>query len=368
MILVSILLILGVLVVAGAVKVVPPLLALGRQSRREEELRGTLVPREQLVLKGDEPPAELAAALDAARSGDWRPAAGYLAEVGGYRDASRRWARLGPLCTAAAEDDTWLRRWREEDPRSAAAALVQTTALVYRAWDIRTGKLASEVSEEQFRGFRRALREAEQTALQAVETAPAEDPNPWVAQIAIAMGLNWSREDFRGLWAEVVARDPYHLRAHEAALQYWCAKWHGSHELMHAFVDTALAEAPAGSLLTALRVQAFFEQITRDKAPATAYRTPEFTAAVDALLADLAQADPAHPQLQDARGWAAWGLVMNARTAEALELFRVMGREVAGPWRDYDDPRKAFDRMREICVQAIARDWVRSGQRQGSMV
>lgn len=155
MILVSILLILGVLVVAGAVKVVPPLLALGRQSRWQEELRGTLVPREQLVVKGDEPPAELAAVLDAARSGDWRPAAGYLAEVGGYRDATRRWAGLGPLCVVAAEDDRWLLRWREEDPRSAAAALVQTSVLVGRAWDIRTGKLASEVSEEQFRGSAR---------------------------------------------------------------------------------------------------------------------------------------------------------------------------------------------------------------------
>ncbi|WP_405003421.1 DUF4034 domain-containing protein [Kitasatospora purpeofusca] len=369
MILVSILLVLGVLVVAGAVKVVPPLLALGRQSRREEELRVTLVPREQLVVKGDEPPAELAAVLDAARSGDWRPAAGYLAEVGGYRDATRRWARLGPLCRVAAdEDDHWLRRWREEDPRSAPAALVQTIVLVWRAGDIRTSKPASEVSEEQFRGFREVLCEAEQVALQAVETAPAEDANPWVAQIAIAMGLNRSREDFRALWAEVVARDPHHLRAHEAALQYWCAKWHGSHELMHAFVETALADAPGGSLLTSLRIRAFFEQITRDKSPADAYRTPEFTAAVDALLADLAQADPAHPQLQDARGWAAWGLVKNARTAQALELFRVMGGEVAGPWLDYDDPRKAFDRTREICVQEIARDWVRTGQRQGSMV
>ncbi|MFD4911558.1 hypothetical protein [Kitasatospora purpeofusca] len=368
MILISILLILGVLVVAGAVKVVPPLLALGRQSRREKELRETLVPREQLVLKGEESPAELAAVLDAARSGDWRPAAGYLAEVGGDRDASRRWARLGPLRTVAAEDDAWLRRWREEDPRSAAAALLQTIVLVGRAWDIRTSRFASEVSEEQYRGFRQVLREAEQVALQAVETAPAEDPNPWVAQIAIAMGLSRSREDFRSLWAEVVARDPHHLRAHQGALQYWCAKWHGSHELMHAFVDTALADAPAGSLLTTLRIEAFVEQVTRDKAPAAAYRTPEFTAALDALLADLEQADPAHPYLQDARGWAAWGLVMNARTVHALELFQVMGGEVAGPWRDYDDPLQAFDRMREICVQAIARAWVRMEQRRDSMV
>ncbi len=245
---------------------------------------------------------------------------------------------------------------------------MQTSVLVSRAAAIRTSKPASEVSAEQFRGFHEVLREAEQVALQAVEAAPAEDANPWVAQIVIAMGLSWSREDFRTLWAEVVARDPHHLRAHEAALQYWCAKWHGSHELMHAFVDTALASASAGSLLTVLRIRAFFEQISRDKAPAEAYRTPEFTAAVDALLADLAQADPTHPYLQDARGWAAWGLVKNARPVQSLELFRVMGREVAGPWLDHEDPRAAFYRMRENSVQAVAREWVRSGQREGSMV
>ncbi|MQS16584.1 DUF4034 domain-containing protein [Streptomyces kaniharaensis] len=326
-----------------------------RQSRREAELRRGLVPREQLVLPGDVPSAELAAVLDAARTGDWRPVAGYLAEAGSDGDANRRWMRMEPLGAAAVAEDHWLRLWREEEPRSAVAVLLQTDALVQRAWEIRTGRYASEVTTEQARGFHQVLREAERVAQEAVQLAPAEDPNPWVAQIAIAMGLGWSHEDFRALWAEVVARDPHHLRAHEGALQYWCAKWHGSHELMHAFVDTALADAPAGSLLTTLRVRASYEQITRDKAGAAAYRTPEFTAAVDALLADLAQADPAHPQLQAARGWAAWALVMNARVAQALELFHVMGREVAGPWRNYDEPQKAFDRMREICVQAIAR-------------
>ncbi|MER7581856.1 hypothetical protein [Kitasatospora sp. NPDC097691] len=340
-------------VIAG--KVISSRLSRARRARREAELRQSLVPRDQLVLRGDEPSAELTAVLDAAGAGDWRPVAEYLAEADGDGDAYLRWMRMAPLSAAAAKEDHWLRSWREEEPRNATAVLLQTDALVQLAWEIRSDLYASEVTQEQARGFHRVLRDAEQVALEAVELAPAEDPNPWVAQIAIAMGLGWSREDFRGLWAEVVARDPHHLRAHEGALQYWCAKWHGSHELMHAFVDTALADAPAGSLLTVLKVRACFEQITRDKAGAAAYRTPEFTAAVDALLADLAQADPAHPQLQSARGWAAWSLVMNARVAPALELFRVMGGEVAGPWLSYEDPRQAFDRMREIAVRAIAR-------------
>ncbi|WBP90625.1 hypothetical protein [Kitasatospora cathayae] len=355
MVFLSLVVLVVLVVVAG--RFVVSRVARERRSLRETELRRRLVPREQLVLRGDEPSAELATALDAAEGGDWRPVAEYLAEADADRDrdANRRWMRMEPLSTAAAKEDHWLRLWREEEPRSAVAALLQTDALVGLAWEIRTDRYASEVTMEQARGFHRVLREAEQAAREAVELAPAEDPNPWVAQIAIAMGLGWSHEDFRELWAEVTARDPHHLRAHEGALQYWCAKWHGSHELMHAFVDAALVDAPAGSLLTTLRVRAYLEQNTRDKAGAAAYRTPEFTAAVDALLADLEQADPAHPQLQTARGWAAWSLVMNARVALAFEQFQLMGREVAGPWLNYDDPRTAFDRMREITVQAIGR-------------
>ncbi|MBD0695107.1 hypothetical protein [Streptomyces sp. CBMA123] len=355
MVFVSLVVLVVLVVLAVAGKLVVSRVVRERRSHLETELRNRLVPREQLVLREDEPSAELAAALDAARAGDWRTVSEYLAEADSDRDANRRWMRMEPLSTAAAKEDHWLRRWREEEPRNAAAALLQTDALVQLAWEIRSGRYASEVTMEQADGFHRVLREAEQTAREAVELAPAEDPNPWVAQIAVAMGLGWSQEDFRKLWAEVTARDPHHLRAHEGALQYWCAKWHGSHELMHAFVDTALADAPAGSLLTTLRVRAYFEQITRDESGAAAYRTPEFTAAVDALLADLEQADPAHPQLQAARGWAAWSLVMNARVAHAFEQFQAMGREVAGPWRNYDDPQAAFDRMREITVQAIAR-------------
>ncbi|MFE3878193.1 hypothetical protein ACFXPX_27825 [Kitasatospora sp. NPDC059146] len=357
------LVVLVVLVVLVAVvgKVIVSQRARERRSLLETELWRRLAPREQLVVKGDEPSAELAAVLDGAGGGDWRAVAKYLAEAEAGADsgadsrANRRWMRMEPLSTAASKEDHWLRRWREEEPRDAAAALLQTDALVQLAWEIRTGRYASEVTREQARGFHRVLGEAEQAAREAVELAPAEDPNPWVAQIAIAMGLGRSNEDFRQLWAEVTARDPHHLRAHEGALQYWCAKWHGSNELMHAFVDAALADAPAGSLLTSLRVRALFEQYTRDSAGAAAYRTPEFTAAVDALLADLEQADPAHPQLQAARGWAAWSLVMNARVAHAFEMFEVMGREVAGPWSAYEDPQTAFHRMRTIAVDAIAR-------------
>ncbi|MFE2414359.1 hypothetical protein ACFXDE_39125 [Kitasatospora sp. NPDC059408] len=310
-----------------------------------------LVPRSELVEVGSEPADPAArAALDAARSGDWRPAAAYLS--GDEGDWSARYARMNPFGELAATDDLWLWQWRKEQPDSPEAALVHTDALVKRAWEIRTGQYASEVTREQATGFHQVLQEAAEASHEAIRLAPADDPNPWAAQQAIAMGQGWSRERYRELWAEIVAREPHHFGAHTAALQYWCAKWRGSDELMHGFADEAIAGAPAGSLLTVLKLRAYWEQVLRDKSAATLYRSAEFTAALDAALADLAAADPAHPGTVPSRGWIAHGLIENGRPAQALELFRGMGREIAGPWIYYGDPAAVFDAARTKAARA----------------
>ncbi|MEU8515113.1 hypothetical protein AB0C76_26505 [Kitasatospora sp. NPDC048722] len=168
------------------------------------------------------------------------------------------------------------------------------------------------------------------------------------------MGQGWSRERYRELWAEIVAREPHHFGAHTAALQYWCAKWHGSDELMHEFADGAIAGAPAGSLLTVLKLRAYWEQVVRDKSAAALHHSAGFTAALDAALADLAAADPAHPGIVPSRGWIAHGLIENGRPAQALELFRGTGREIAGPWIYYGNPAAVFDAARTKAARAAA--------------
>ncbi|MFF3001898.1 hypothetical protein ACFVTF_03710 [Kitasatospora sp. NPDC057940] len=312
-----------------------------------------LVPRAELVEVGSEPADPAArAALDAAKAGDWRPAAAYLSDGDG--DWSIRYARMNPFGDLAATDDTWLRQWRKEQPDSPEAAQVHTDALVKRAWEIRTAKYASQVTREQAMGFHQVLQEAAEVSHEAIRLAPAGDPNAWVVQQSIAMGQGWSHERYRALWSEIVAREPHHHGAHTAALQYWCEKWLGSNELMHEFVDKAIAGAPAGSLLTALRLRAYWEQILRDKSAASLYRSAEYTAALDAALADLAAADPAHPGIVPARGWIAHGLIENGRPAQALELFRGMGREIAGPWIYYGNPAAVFDAARSKAARAAA--------------
>ncbi|MFH8384744.1 hypothetical protein ACH4E7_28025 [Kitasatospora sp. NPDC018058] len=320
----------------------------------EERAKNTIVPADHGLLLGselvldDEPGPEEEAVLAAAKGGDWRPAAAHLAVDG---SANVRWIRQRSLALLAAEDDTWLRAWRAERPQDPTAALLHADALVYLAWNIRTSARANQVTREQFEGFHRVLLEAAEAAEAAAALAPADDPNPWVVQISIAMGLNWSNDRFRQVWSELAERDPYHWAAHARALQYWCAKWHGSHELMHGFIDGAIAAAPAGSLLAPIKLEAYFEQFGQDREKLTAWQRPEVGAALDAALADVAAADPDHPRIRYARGWLAYALSRAGRPTEALEQYRALGRFIPQPFTNFNDPRQSFIDLRIDAVQ-----------------
>ncbi|MEU9046900.1 MULTISPECIES: hypothetical protein [unclassified Kitasatospora] len=327
------------------------------EARLTEEARAknTITPADHGLLLGselvldDEPGPEEAAALAAAKAGDWRPAAAYLTTEA---TADVRWMRQRALARLAAEDDGWLRAWRAERPQDPAAALVHADALVYLAWNIRTSARSQHVSREQAAGFHRVLAEAEEACVAAVELAADDDPNPWAAQISVAMGLNWSNDRFRELWAELAKREPHHWAAHNRALQYWCDKWHGSHELMHGFVDAAVAAAPAGSLLAPMKLEAYYEQFGQDREKLTAWERPEVGAALDAALADLAAADPDHHRIRYARGWLAYGLTRAGRSTEALEQYRALGRYIPQPFTViFNDPRQAFVDLRIDAVR-----------------
>ncbi|MFJ3788723.1 hypothetical protein [Kitasatospora sp. NPDC090091] len=50
----------------------------------------------------------------------------------------------------------------------------------------------------------------------------------------------------------------------------------------------------------------------------------------------------------------AHGLIENGRPAQALDLFRGMGREIAGPWIYYGNPAAVFDAARTKAARAAA--------------
>jgi hypothetical protein len=283
----------------------------------------------------------------AALAGDWQQASAYLDAAG--TDWDLRWRRLGYLADAAAEDDTFVNTWKAARPNDPSATLVHADALVTLAGKLRGAKSAQNTTREQFDAFHRVLAESEAACRRAAELAPA-DPSPYISQLSIAMGLGWSHDRFQYLWAEIVSRAPFHFGAHRSALQYWCAKWRGSHELMHEFARQAAASAPPGDLLVALPLFAIFEQENRDKSEEI-YRLPATTAAVDAAWRVVAKAPSGHHRLPEVRHVLANALECSGRYAEAVEQFQLIGAFCgAVPWTYYGNPLKVFGGSRARAV------------------
>lgn len=286
------------------------------------------------------------AALTSVRGGDWRPAADVLGAIG--RDWENRSTFVFLLAERAAEEDDWLLAWETARADDPDAAVVRVRSTVCLAWQIRGAKRARYTTGEQFEGFRRTLVRAREEVARAAALNP-DDPTPFVAEIWVALGLGYPNSQLDKVWSEVVTRAPHHFEAHFSALQYWCAKWCGSERLAFDFAERAAAEAPSGSLLTALPLIAHFEHDESDTTDAD--RTPEMLARVDAGLADAAAADPAHPRLPELRHLLAYYLALQGREKAAIEQFKLVDGHVnALPWRYRDDRAGHYCQVRDRAV------------------
>ncbi|MQY14858.1 hypothetical protein SRB5_50340 [Streptomyces sp. RB5] len=326
----------------------------GRGKQSAGSVRLGFVPPERLDADRDQPADPRDGAVRAAvRAGDWQAAATYLAEAGG--DWQERYHRAGQLAAEAAKDDAWLLAWRQAHPHDPGAALVNADALIDLAWAIRGNGLGSTVGEESARRFHEVLHRARQACAEA-QALGGGDPSPYIVEMALAMGLGYPHERMRELWAETEKRDPYHLGAYTRALQYWCAKWRGSHEESFAFAATAASRAYPGSLLTLLPLYAHFEYETSqdDLDPDEYYKRPEIVAAVDACLADVAAAPPHNRRVPQVRHFLAWCLYWQDRYPEAVEQFRLIdGYAGATPWDYASDPVKRYTEIRDYCADRV---------------
>ncbi|MEU5421792.1 hypothetical protein ACH4UT_12945 [Streptomyces sp. NPDC020799] len=313
-----------------------------------------LLPPERQNTKWAAPDPAAEAVSAALARGDWLPAAQALAATG--TDWERRSYLVGVIADHASEDDAWLRAWQAAHPDDPGAAVVHATAKVSLAWEIRGGDWAKNTTAEQFAGFHRVLGEAREDFARAVSLAQPGDPTPYLLQIPLYMGLGAPHEAMRELWAEVTARAPYHYEAHWRALQFWCAKWRGSEDIARDFAAQAVAASPRGSLLTVLPLLSWYEHHD-DKAPAEAYGWPEVTAMVEAALADVAAAHPAHPRIAEVRHLLAYFLTKAGRHQAALEQFRqVDGHVGAAPWFYYSSPERVFCAYRDQALKGALRE------------
>jgi hypothetical protein len=158
------------------------------------------------------------------------------------------------------------------------------------AADIRGAKQAKYTTQEQFAGFHRMMAQARVAGHEAQELA-GDDPCPYIAEISCAFGLGYGHDDFRALWAEIEKRDAHHLAAHTSALQYWCRKWRGSHELAERFAREAAAKGSPGLLLSFLPLYAAFEQETAVTASRGAYQKVLAASGHGEIITEILPAD-----------------------------------------------------------------------------
>ncbi|NMO53930.1 hypothetical protein HH310_22455 [Actinoplanes sp. TBRC 11911] len=283
-----------------------------------------------------------------------------MAAAGDWRAMSRRLASLPPaseyrlamvttLGDAAAKDDRWLWEWLAAEPANTSALAVQINYVVTVAWDVRTAALPEDVDREQWQTFFRTLRNGK-IILARATTADAADPAPLIAMQTVALGLQWTNDEYRELLAKVHDRAPYSFNAHNRAMRYFLPRWFGSLELVERYVEDVLAGAPAGSVLTAMRLEMLYLEFRpKDDAGRKAfYRGERFNRALDAGIADAAAADPAHPKLPYLRHWLAHGLWQAGRLAEAAVQFRAIGNYCgADPWNWYGDKAGTFREARD---------------------
>ncbi|MFE0648903.1 hypothetical protein ACFVZH_09985 [Streptomyces sp. NPDC059534] len=309
--------------------------------------------RQNTRFAGPDPALHMAVSL--ASRGGWEPAARLLAATREERDWARRGEYVGAVGIAAVRPDggeaafvsAWEKAVGPDDPDLAA---VRAEAVVRLAWQLRGGAWAEDTSPRRFRDFHGVLAASHEVIAHAVELAP-QDPTPLRSELWAGIGRGRSHEEMRALWSRITALDPYHCGAHLDALQYWCAKWHGSRELATSFAREAAEGAPAGSLLTVLPLVAWFEHRPEEAKPA-AFRTPGLTALVDAALVDVAAARPDHPRLAPTRHLLAYFLTQQARYPAAVEQFRLVDGHVnALPWRYFHDPAAAYCRTRDRAVR-----------------
>ncbi|GGS88366.1 MULTISPECIES: hypothetical protein [Streptomyces] len=301
------------------------------------------VPEGELDTVHDQPvTADEAACLGAVGAGEWEAAADWVAGAG--RDWEERRRRVGVLAGAAARDGAWLAAWEADRPGDVAAALVVADAAVRAAWDVHGARGA-----ERLRHFRELLLAAQRAAYAAQEAADPGDPVPYVVEQRVGTGLGYPHARYEELWGRITARAPRLLCAHTAAVEYWTARWRGSHELALGFARRAADGARPGELLRLLPLIAYFEDESGEQGLPDHYKRPEVVEAVDAALADLAAAAPGDRRTAALRHMLAWMLFWQDRDAEAVEQFRAVDGYVGAlPWTRHARPERRY---------AHARDW-----------
>jgi hypothetical protein len=125
--------------------------------------------------------------------------------------------------------DAWV-----SSSNSFIAPLFKGTAVLYRAWQVRGGRVAAEVSREAFDEFEALLQQSWGYLITAHRRAEHE-PEPLTRLIPVAMGLGVSRDTLDSIFAKYKETGVPHLGATMYMVEAVSPKWLGSRDEVFAF-------------------------------------------------------------------------------------------------------------------------------------
>jgi hypothetical protein len=262
------------------------------------------------------------------------------------------------VCADVGGVQDWIEEWIAADRDSTLPLLVRGAHAVHWAWEARGAARAEYTGKDQFEGFFRRLKLAENCLDEVVERDPA-DTTAWAFLVLSARGRQVDRAEMQRRWAGVVATHPHHFMAHVQKLQYLCDKWFGSDEEMFAFARETVAASPPGSPLGRLVADAHMEKwLSLDAGEDAEYMARQDVR--DDLLA-AANHSVFHPAYRERSTWLtvsnafACAFALSGQPEPALRLFEILGDRVTrDPWNYYNgDPGTAFVKLRGVRAQRV---------------
>ena len=191
-----------------------------------------------------------------AERADWDALRARLAAADTLDDQTVISGQIGII--AGVED--WLTPIVEQNPDDRLAAAVLAERLVHLAWEKRSNHFAEDLTEEQVRGFRQTLIRVETFLLDQIAAHPGE-PHLWFCRVTSGLGMSVGLAEITRRYKRMDALAPY---SYHGAVRYLTAlypKWYGSYPAALDFVRTKAAAAPDGSLMQALPMQYYGEQL-----------------------------------------------------------------------------------------------------------
>ncbi|MGH3735236.1 MAG: hypothetical protein ACRDT6_06385 [Micromonosporaceae bacterium] len=228
--------------------------------------------------------------------------------------------------------------------------------LIVAGWEIRSSRLAKDISREQFEAFHDHLRHAERLLIELT----AEDPGnaaAWVGRLMTVRGLELGQNEARRRYDQLSRHVPHHFPAQGQLIQQLCPKWSGSHEKTHSFAVECMRAAPGGSRAPLAVLDAHMERfLDIEKArEATAYlQSPEVVSEIE----EAADRSVRHPDFRpgfysvETHNRFALLFCLIDRGPSAAAHFRAVGNlATESYWDRFGDPADVFSKYRRIVLK-----------------